>query len=405
MKKKSRTRKVIVRLAMLAAVAALVVYALKPRPVPVEFHTLESGPMRVTLDHEGKTRVREPFVISAPLAGRVHRIELEPGDRVKANSTVLATFEASDPSFIDTRTRAETRAQVKAAEMAIERIDAESRQAETELDLAQTNLRRVEDLAGHGVLSQARLDEARSKEQTLREQLEVIASARRAAIFDLEAAKARLVEPESAGAAEEGKRRIVIRSPIDGVVLERMRQSAGVVPQGEPLLKLGDPANLEVVADFLSTDAVRMKPGMPVRIDRWGGGEELRASIRRIEPSGFMKISALGVEEQRVNVIIGFEDPRQAWESLGSEYRVEAKVVMWEADDVVQVPVSCLFRRGDGWAVFVVKDGLAELREVTVGRRNGTAAEITEGLSVGETVIVYPSSDVKDGVHLVEREV
>ena len=354
MKKKSRVRKIIFRLLLLAAVVALVMYSLEPRPVPAEFHTVESGPMRVTLDHEGKTRVRQPFVISAPLAGRVHRIELEPGDRVRANRTALVTFEASNPSFIDARTRAETQARIRAAEQAIQQVDAEFRKVETELRLAETNLRRVEELVSQGITAQARLDEAQSQEQVLLRQLEVITSARQTAVFELEAAKARLVEPEDAGGNADGKRMIVIRSPIDGVVLQRLRQSEAVVPQGEPLLELADPANLEVVADYLSTDAVRMKPGMQVLIDRWGGDEALRASIRRIEPSGFMKISALGVEEQRVNVVIDFDDPRQAWASLGSEYRIEAKVIMWDTGDVVQVPTSCLFRNGKGWAVFVV---------------------------------------------------
>jgi len=404
MKKKSRVRKVIVRLVLLAAVVALVVYALKPRPAPAEFHTVSRGPMRVTLDHEGKTRVRQPFVISAPLAGRVHRIELEPGDRVRANRTALVRFEASDPGFIDARTRAETQARIKAAETAVKQIDAEYRKVETELRLAETNLRRVEELVRQGITAQAQLDEARSQDQVLRDQLDVITSARQAAVFELEAAKARLVEPADSGTDASGKRMIVIRSPIDGVVLRRLRQSAAVVPQGEPLLELADPANLEVVADYLSTDAVRMKPGLPVLIDRWGGNEALRGSIRRIEPSGFMKISALGVEEQRVNVIIDFDDPRQAWESLGSEYRVEARVIIWESDDVVQIPTSCLFRNGEGWAVFAVDAGLAQRRNVTVGHRNGVAAEVVEGLRAGETVVVYPSGDIQDGVEVVERE-
>jgi HlyD family secretion protein len=190
---------------------------------------------------------------------------------------------------------------------------------------------------------------------------------------------------------------------VDGVVLRRLRESEAVVPAGEPLMEVADPADLEVVADFLSTDAVKMRAGMPVRIEQWGGEGALRGKVRRVEPSGFMKISALGVEEQRVNVIVDFDDPREAWRSLGDEYRVEVRVVVWEKEDVVQVPTSSLFRHGEAWAVFVANGRKARLTDVNTGRRNGLHAEILEGVEEGDRVVIHPSDKVVDGVRVRER--
>jgi HlyD family secretion protein len=222
-----------------------------------------------------------------------------------------------------------------------------------------------------------------------------------AATADLAAARAALIEPGSAGTPGGGAV-LSLRSPIDGVVLRRLHESEATVPQGEPLLELGDTSSLEVIADYLSTDAVRIQAGMPAFIEQWGG-EPLRGRVERVEPSGFLKVSALGVEEQRVWVVIDFEDPRAASKALGDGYRVEARVVIWENPAVISVPVSSLFRRGDAWAVFVVADGRARVREVGVGQRNGVRAEILSGIQPRERVVVHPPDTIEDGVRVVER--
>jgi HlyD family secretion protein len=213
-------------------------------------------------------------------------------------------------------------------------------------------------------------------------------------------ARLRTAAPEPAASQEQ----VVLHAPITGVVLKRMRESEGIVQAGTPLVELGDPDQLEIVADFLSTDAVRIRPGDAVAIERWGGTGEVRGKVRRIEPSGYMKISALGVEEQRVNVIIDFEDPSAAWERLGDGYRVEVRVVIWQAQDVLKVPTSSLFRHGEAWAVFAVEEGRARLRAVEVGQRNGEEAQILSGLSAGETVVVHPSDTLQEGTRLTIRQ-
>ena len=398
-------KKIVFWTVLIGAGAALVAFSMKPQPVSVDLHTVARGPLEVTLDHEGKTRVRELYTVSAPLNGRVRRIELEPGDPVRANDTVLATFEPQEPNLLDKRTRAEAEARVRAAEPAIARAEAQRQQARASLDLAEIELDRQRKLTEAGIAPQSQLDTAEADVRTKREMLAAAESAKRAAAYELETARAALVEPsESANDdATSTSRLIRLRSPVSGVVMRRLRESEAVVPQGEPLIEVANAEKLEIVADFLSTDAVQMRPGMPAIIDRWGGDEPLHGSVRRIEPSGFMKISALGVEEQRVNVIVDFDDPSGAWKALGDEYRVEVRVVIWQGDDLLLVPTSSLFRHGDGWAVFVDEAGTAHRRPVEVGHRNGVSAEILSGLQAGERIIVYPSDSVTDGVLLEER--
>jgi HlyD family secretion protein len=395
------------------AIVVMLIMALAPRPVPVDLETVERGPLMVTLDHEGKSRVRDRFVISAPVAGRVQRIVLEPGDPVVANETILAVFQPGDPALLDSRTRAEAEAIVSAAEAAVRTAQAQRARVQAESDFAEAEVRRLSSLAERRIIADRMLEAAEAEAQASREALEAAISAERAAEYQLDAARARLLEPvdgsDSGGSrggregAASSSSSIHLRSPVDGVVLRRLRQSEAVVPMGEPLLEVADPADLEVVADFLSTDAVRMRPGMSVLIDQWGGDGVLRGSVRRIEPAGFMKISALGVEEQRVNIVVDFDDPREAWESLGDEYRVEVRVVIWESDDVLKVPTSSLFRHDAGWAVFAVNGGDAELREVEIGHRTGLYGEVISGLDAGDLVIAHPPETVVEGVSVEQR--
>ena len=380
-------------------VVAALVYALQPQPLQADFVTIGSGPLLVTLDEEGETRVRDRFMVSAPLAGRVLRIELEPGDPVTANETVLATFLPLDPTLLDARTRAEIEARVRAAESAVGRAEVERERAGTELEFAESDLERHQHLDASALISKEQLDTAELRARTASETRRSAEFAVSNARYDLEVAQASLLQARGA----DGQT-ITLRSPIDGVVLRRLHESEGIVPVGEPLMEIADPAQLEIVSDFLSTDAVRIKPGQPVRIEQWGGDHTLAGRVRRVEPYGFTKISALGVEEQRVNVVIDFEDASGAWEALGDGYRVEVRAVIWEEDDVLKVPTSSLFRDGDDWAVYAVSLGTAALTHVEIGQRNGLEAQVVSGLSAGDQVIAYPSDAIADGADVAARQ-
>jgi HlyD family secretion protein len=387
----------------LAAVAVIaLVLALRTAPVEVDVAPVVRGRLAVTIDEEGETRVRERYVVSAPVAGRLRRIELEPGDPVQAEKTAVATFVPSDPALLDLRARGEVEARVGAARAAEQRARAESDRARAQLELARSEHTRIRRLAEGGVASQEDLDRAKQNLESAQSTLAAAERAAAGALHELRAAQARALEVQS-GQGGARLENLTLRSPIDGVVLRRLRESEAVVPAGEPLLEVGDPADLEIVADYLSADAVAMRPGMPVEIERWGGQRPLSGRVRRVEPGGFLKISALGVEEQRVNVIIEFEDPRAAWAALGDGYRVEVRVVTWEGSDVIKVPGSALFRQGNGWAVFLVRGRRAELRPVEVGHRGELEAEIRSGLARGDTVIVHPPDELEPGAKVKPR--
>jgi HlyD family secretion protein len=392
-----RNRKV---LAVLGFVAFLLVMALWPQSAPVDLAPVVRGPLLVTVEEEGETRVRDRFVVSAPVAGQVLRIALEPGDPVTQDDTVLATFLPAAPVLLDARSRAEAEAAVAAARATLGGTSAEQKRAEAALALARSELERHRELFEQKIVSAQALDAARTEARAAEEAFRAAEFALAGAEHQLEMARARLLQASGGGRVGQP---IEIRSPIDGVVFKRYRWSEAVVPTGEPLLELGDPRQLEIVSDLLSTDAVRVDPGDPVLIEQWGGEETLRGAVRLVEPSGFMKVSALGVEEQRVNVIVDFEDPAFAWEKLGDGYRVEVRVVIWRGEDVVKVPTSSLFRKGDDWAVFALDSGRARLVPVELGRRNGLEAQVVSGLQPGQEVIVHPSDTLEDGARVVAR--
>ena len=400
-KKKTLKRRLIVW-GGTAVILLLIGLSLIPKPQPADFAAVERSALRVTIDEEGETRVRDRFVVSAPLAGRVLRIELEPGDAVKAGETVLATFQPTAPVLLDARSRAEAEARVKAAEAALGRARADRDRSQAELKKAEADRERYARLASEEIVSAEQLEAAELDRDTRQKAVRAADFAVRTAAYDLEVARATLVEDTAGGS---GREPITIRSPVDGTVLKRVRESEAVVPAGEPLLEVADPADLEIVSDLLSTDAVKVRRGQKVLVEQWGGDRPLHGVVRRVEPSGFMKVSALGVEEQRVNVVIDFEDARQAWEALGDGYRVEVRIVTWEEADVLSVPTSSLFRRGEGWAVFAVEEGRAVLREIEIGMRNGLAAQVLGGLDGGARVIVHPSDAIADGVRVEERGV
>jgi HlyD family secretion protein len=393
-------RKRLVRAAVvLAVLAAAAFWAFQPSPVPADFAAVERGSLQVTVDEEGRTRVRDRYVVSAPLPGRMQRIELEPGDPIVAGKTVLAQFLPADPALLDVRTRTELEARVGAARAGLGAARADRERISAELSFAASELKRAQQLVKERVIAPRELEQTQRQVETLERSLQSAEFAIRGAEHQLEQARAGLLQVRVGRAGTL----IPLYSPVDGVILRRLQESEAVVPTGQPLLEIGDLADLEIVSDLLSSAAVAVSPGDPVRIEQWGGDHPLNGKVQRIEPSGFTKISALGVEEQRVNVIIDFVDPREKWQSIGDGYRVEVRIIVWRGDDVVKVPTSSLFRHETKWAVYRVDGDTAYLQVIEVGQRNGLEAEVLNGLSAGDRIIVYPSEAIGDGVKVTPR--
>lgn len=382
----------------LIVVAGLVAVALWPATVPVETTTASRGPLLVTVDEEGRTRVRDRYVVAAPVMGRVLRIELEPGDKVHRGD-VVARLRPETPSLLDARSRAEAEAALQMARATVGRAQAEEQRARAALVQAERELKRSRELVAEGLATAQQLDEREADVRTLLEQVNAASYAARAAAADVERSQARL-----APTGTDGGRVVSVPAPVDGVVLRRVRESETVVPAGDPLIEIGDPSQLEIVVDLLSVDAVRVQTGARVLVEQWGGAKTLDARVRRVEPSGFTKISALGVEEQRVNVILEFVDPADAWAALGDGYRVEARIVTWESTDVLKVPTGTLIRSGEDWAVYAIRNGMAEMVRVMLGHQNGQEAEVTSGLEAGETLILHPGDTIAPGVRVAPRQ-
>jgi HlyD family secretion protein len=390
----------IVRIAIvLLVLGAIVVWAFMPAAVQADFATVQKGTLQVTVEDEGRTRVRDRYVVSAPVPGRMQRIELEPGDPVVAGKTVVARFAPTDPALLDVRTRAELEARARAAESAVGAARADRERIQSELKFAQAELKRAKELVAGGAIAARELEDVQRQVTTLERALESAEFAIRTAVHQLELARASLMQTRAGSVAT-----IPLVTPVSGVVLRLLQESARVVPTGEPLLEIGNLDDLEIVADFLSTAVVNVKAGQPVLIEQWGGDKALRGRVRRVEPSGFTKISALGVEEQRVNVLIDFEEPREVQERLGDGYRVEARIVVWSKDNVLKVPTSSLFRDGTQWAVYKVVDSTAQRQIVDVGQRSGLEAEVLSGLAEGDQIVVYPSDAIRPGVELARRD-
>lgn len=375
--------------------AAALVWGFMPRPVPVEPAGVTRGPLTVTVEEEGRTRVRERYLISAPVSGYLRRITLEPGDAVAADQP-LAVIEPRRADALDPRSRARAEAGVKGAEAALAAAREDQRSAAAQAALADQALERARRLHRAGDLSEDALDRAEAEAVRSRALNAAAQHGVEVARFELETARAALASYDAAPTGES----FTLTAPIDGRVLKRLRESAGPVQAGEPLLELGDPARLEVVVELLSTQAVQIAPGTRVSLERWGGGTDLEGVVRVVEPAGFTKISALGVEEQRVLVIIDFRSPPEQWQRLGDAYRVEARFRVWEGEDVLQIPASALFRHNGGWGVYRIAGGRAQLTPVEVGQRAGLAAQILSGLEPGEQVISHPDDQISDGVRV-----
>jgi HlyD family secretion protein len=369
---------------------------LRPSPTAVETAVVRRGSLQVTIDEDGVTRLVRRFVVSAPVAGRVLRIEALPGRRVTAGQT-LATITPARPTPLDERARAGAEARVRAAEAELERVRSEWRRLVVEADQAARNAERNDVLFKAGSASRESAEAAKSRAQSGAEAVNAAEAAISTAEFALAAARATLMSDtdRAAGAA------VLVRSPIDGVVLRRIQESEAVVAPGAPLIEIGDLRDLEIVADLLSSDAVRVQPGAAVTITRWGGARDLAGRVRRVEPSGFTKVSALGVEEQRVNVIVEFAEPPSARESLGDGFRVEVRIVVLDRPDVRLVPTPALFRAEGEWAVFLVVNDRLVQRLVRVGGQNEQSAEVLEGLDEGDRVVLYPGESLTPGARVV----
>ena len=393
---------------LLAVLAGGLAFSLRPQPVPVDLVAADRGRLMVTVDEEGETRVRDVFVLSAPLSGRALRIELESGDEIIADETVVTRIEPIDPAFLDVRSEAEAQAAVETAQAARRLAAAEVDMAKAELDFAQAELDRARRLIRSQTISERALDEAERVFRTERAALETANAGLRMREWELEQARRRLISPSDARQSDEVCDCVDITAPVSGRVLRVLHESEGVVGAGESLIEIGNPRDLEVVVDLLSEDAVKVHPGQRVLLENWGGPEPLEGAVERVEPYGFTKVSALGIEEQRVNVVIGFVHPPESWARLGHGYRVEARILLWDGQDVVKVPLTALFRgsaagEGENWALFVEIEGEARRRDVTLGHRNGLEAEVTDGLEPGERVVLHPGDRVVEGALLTAR--
>ena len=384
--------------ALALAVGVGLFLGLRPQALEVDLGQARRAPLRATLEQEGRTRVLDRYVVTAPVTGYARRLKLEAGQAVARGAT-LAELEPARSDALDPRRRAEAQARVAGAEAAVSATEQRAKAATSAAELAQAELQRLRALREQGHVSAAAQDRANSEAQRATAEQRAAQYAVASARHELEAARSTLRYPESASAADL----VALRAPVAGKVLKILHKSEGMVASGQPLLEMGDPAALEVEVDLLSADAVRIRPGMRVVFERWGGALALEGVVRVIEPAGFTKVSALGVEEQRVWVIVSFTSPATQWQGLGDGYRVEASFILWEGQDVLQIPASALFRDGEGWAVYAVEQGQAVKRRVQVGQRNGLSAQVLAGIQAGDKVVNHPDDRVRDGVRVVAR--
>ena len=391
-------------LGLAVVIVGIIVLAFWPSPAVVDFGAVERGPLIVTVNEEARTRVRDVYVVSAPVSGRLLRIDSEPGDLVEGQLTVVARMLPSDPSFLDARAQTQAEADVRSAEAGLTLAQAEVERAQAQTDYAETEVGRARELFSRETVSQAVVDRAELQLRTARAALSTAQATVRVRQAALENARARLMDPTAVDADANADGVIEIRAPVSGRVLRVLHESEGVVLAGAPLLEVGDPeSDLEIVTELLSTDAVRVQPGDRVIIDKWGGPHTLDGAVERVEPFGFTKISALGVEEQRVNVVIQFENDAHDHAELGHGFRVETRIVVWEDADALRAPSSALFRQGEDWALFRETGGRAALTTVQVGENNGAHAQIVSGVEAGARVVLYPSDQVADGGRVKAR--
>jgi HlyD family secretion protein len=378
------------------AVAGLLAWSFRQQPVPVDIVEARVGPITVAIREQARTRVKDRFEISAPLTGYAPRLEWEVGDSVAAGD-ILLELRPVPASVLDPRSRQIAEAEVARSEAALKAAEATLEAARAAADLAEREYRRLQPLYERGTIAESELDRARTRYNQALAELHSAESSVEVARQGLRYARAALVQGTGNGSTPGT---FPIEAPVDGRILQVVHESAGVVQPGEVLLQLGDPGSLEVIAEVLTEDAVRLRPGTPVELERWGGERVLHGEVRRIEPSAFTKVSALGVEEQRTNVIVDLLSPRTQWSALGHGYRLEARFILWREPAVLGVPNGAVFRHTDGFAVFAVVDGRARLKPVEIGQRGERRTRIISGLSAGQPVITHPDSEVADGIRV-----
>ncbi|MHB1023997.1 MAG: efflux RND transporter periplasmic adaptor subunit [Acidobacteriaceae bacterium] len=384
---KRRTQIVLLVIAIL--MAAVLVAIFRPKAMPVETTTIQRGQLQEILEEEGQTRMHDHFVLAATVTGSLRRVNLDVGDSVSAGQTVAWI----DPAPIDPRQSAVLEARLHAALAAQQEAEALVGRAQTEYKQAETDMGRSRELYKQGILSKELLDKAETLDQTSAKQLQAARSRAESAAYQVDEARSALLVNKE----DSSELPTPILAPVDGRVLKLFEQSARVIGPGTPILEIGYTPRLEIVADFLTRDAVQIKPGMPAMITDWGGNASIPARVRLVEPSAFTKVSALGVEEQRVNVICDFmADPR----GLEDGYHVEVRVIIWEGKNVLLVPSSAVFRSGEDWAVFTIRNGVARKTTVRIGHRGEMNWEVLDGLHSGDQVIVHPSTEVKDGARI-----
>ncbi len=401
-----RRRSALAVVSLLLALAAY--FALRPAAVPVDLALVKKGVLRVTVDEEGKTRIKQVFVVSAPITGLVLRSALEVGDAVERNATTVAAIEPSPPPFFDARGQTELEAQIKAADAAVELAKAELAQMEAELAFAEKELERAKALSARDVVAERVLQKADLDVATRQAALAKARAGLTVRIRELESLTARRIGPASTPAQSYAKACCVaVTSPISGRVLAIHKKSEQIVLQGTPLLEVGDPASLEIIVDLLSADAVRIKAGARASVSAWGGSDELVARVTRIEPAGFTKVSALGIEEQRVRVVLDFDKSTlsEAARRLGHDYRVFVQITVAEIADAILVPLGALFRNENRWSAYIAVNGRAELRTLEIANRDQLMAEVVSGLAVDERIILHPSDRIAHGVRITERVV
>ncbi|WP_051275609.1 efflux RND transporter periplasmic adaptor subunit [Aestuariibacter salexigens] len=401
---KAILQRILFWLVILGALVVGLLVAFWPRPKLVDVTTVQQRMLQIVVTEEGDTRIHDVYTLSAPITGHLRRIDYDVGDQVVAGETRIAEIEPVDAAFLDSRSEAQARAQLQAATSARALAEETVKQAEAELEFADAELSRIQELRVQGTVSQRELDNAQRNFKTSRATLATAHAALQMKNFEMQQVQALLQSPTQNRPQAGQCECMTVIAPISGTVLNIHTRSEGVVSAGTPLIDIGDPRDVELVVELLSVDAVKVSPGMEVIIDNWGGDGTLKGQVTRVEPFGFTKYSALGIEEQRVNVIIDIVSPYEHWQRLGHGYQVDASIILWQQDEVLSVPITALFRQGKEWMLFVVEENRARLQPVTLGKKSERYAQILTGVSAGDVIVEYPSSQLTDEDRVVIRQ-
>jgi HlyD family secretion protein len=396
----------LVKLIIVLGLIAFFVYSMLPQPLAIDSYSVKKSDIIVTVEGEGQTRIHDIYTVSTPIDGRVTRVEIEAGDYVFAAESVIANMYPSNPAFLDRRTEIQAQADVEGAKAALALATARVKQAKTELEYNLADNKRIKQLFAKKLISETDMEKSDLHIKTLQAELETVVSNEKLMQSRLEAAKTNLLQPDNADLAidsENSDCQICIKSPVDGMVLRILHKSESIVPVGTPLVEIGDPEDLEAKIEMLSTNAVKVKVGDKALLKNWGGDHDINAVVRTIEPSGFTKISALGIEQQRVNIILNLTDPIEKWKQLGDAFRIEAEIIIDSAENVLVVPLSALFRQNQQWSVYKIVDDVTQLQKVEIGKRNDRYAEIKNGLQENDEIVLYPGNKISDNIKISRK--